>query len=127
MKALSITGWLGCWAFGALFRSSHHKRTPRPRCDQVEIGLDGELIFYGDIRRAPGSMAEAPSAAECILFSDAEEMLQAVEESDMKYHRARLEAQRSGTPPSSADRLASEASPLEIVTNDGDDPLGCAP
>eukprot|EP00873_Tetraselmis_striata_P042062 jgi/Tetstr1/462326/TSEL_007333.t2 len=118
LDSVQDLGMLRVWNYNK--NRIHSQRGAR----KVEIGLDGELIFYGDIRRAPGSMAEAPSAAECILFSDAEEMLQAVEESDMKYHRARLEAQRSGTPPSSADRLASEASPLEIVTNDGDDPLG---
>jgi hypothetical protein len=88
----------------------------------VEIGLDGNLIFYGEIRRAPGSLAEAPAFAECILFSEGEGMLQAVEAYDAKYHRQRLEAERVGTPPSASDSM--QPSPLEVVTNDADDPLG---
>lgn len=54
---------------------------------QVEVRLDGTLVFAGELGRAPGTLAEAPAAAECLLFTEEEAALSAIDAFDAKYRR----------------------------------------
>jgi len=91
----------------------------------VEVRLDGELIFLGEVSRAPGLLSEAPAAAECILFTGDEAFLCAVEEHDRRYAQAQAAAEQQHDPREPA-QGPEAAAPLEVVTGDSDDPLGAA-
>lgn len=51
---------------------------------EIVIWLDEALVFAGEICKAPGNLVDAPGAAECILFSEDEEMLMALDKFDEK-------------------------------------------
>lgn len=48
----------------------------------IVVWLDKAMIFAGEICKAPGNLVDAPSAAECILFSEDEGMLQVLDKFD---------------------------------------------
>ena len=63
----------------------------------LEMFLDGQPIFRGEVNKAPGALHEVEKAAEPILFTMDAEVLQAIEEHD----RALFEFEvRARTPPS---------------------------
>ncbi|CAD7701824.1 unnamed protein product [Ostreobium quekettii] len=49
---------------------------------EVRLALDGGVIFCGEIGRAPGNLAESPACAECILFTEEEAPLAAMDKFD---------------------------------------------
>ncbi|CAN0197223.1 unnamed protein product, partial [Discosporangium mesarthrocarpum] len=65
----------------------------------VEISLDGKSVFRGEIRRAPGGVADIESSSECILFTTNEAILQIIEKYDRCLHPT-LHISRGDTPPS---------------------------
>lgn len=47
----------------------------------ISLFLDGSLIFFGEISKAPGNLTEAEESAECIIFMD-EGVYQNIEKND---------------------------------------------
>eukprot|EP00898_Chlorokybus_atmophyticus_P004718 jgi/Chlat1/5247/Chrsp33S00385 len=66
----------------------------------IEVRLDSQLIFYGDIQKAPGNDLDAPHYAESILFTTDEAVLAKVEEYDKRYAREAATASVEDTNPS---------------------------
>lgn len=48
----------------------------------VEISLDGEPVFKGEVKRAPGNTLSVEACSECILFTDDEDILALIERYD---------------------------------------------
>ena len=48
----------------------------------TEIALDGNFIFKGEIQKAPGAMLGASACAECILFTNNDNILKIIEKYD---------------------------------------------
>ena len=79
----------------------------------VEIALDGNAIFQGEISQAPGAVSDAPASAECIVFTQSDDVLNAIEKHDAVYEQP-AEAQPDG------DATPSEAAPaIELVRDAG--------
>lgn len=64
----------------------------------MNITLDGSPIFSGELRQAPGNVAEALQRAEAVLFTDSPPALERIELHDAKYAAA-LEAGSRASPP----------------------------
>lgn len=73
---------------------------------EVTVTLDGQLIFAGEIRKAPGVLEGAPQLAETIAFCDDEGFLDAVDEYDRKRY---LEAGSGKGKGSESDRQGAAA------------------
>ncbi|GAQ84262.1 hypothetical protein KFL_001820150 [Klebsormidium nitens] len=50
----------------------------------IEVRLDDRVIFVGEVRKAPGIMEGALRCAECVLFTESENALSALERYDLK-------------------------------------------
>ena len=60
----------------------------------VEVKLDGQYIFKGEIQRAPGAMLGSSACAECILFTTDENVLRIIERYDKHPENTQLATQR---------------------------------
>ncbi|PRW59281.1 hypothetical protein C2E21_2538 [Chlorella sorokiniana] len=87
----------------------------------VEVALDGAVIFRGEVRQAPGSVAGALQAAELVLFTEEPAALAAIEQHDRQRYLHQV------SPPGSAGDAASSglapaaaaAAELDLVTAGG--------
>mmetsp|Transcript_5505 Transcript_5505/g.15335 ORF Transcript_5505/g.15335 Transcript_5505/m.15335 type:complete len:1697 (+) Transcript_5505:302-5392(+) len=118
LNAVTELGMLRIWNYNK--SRIHSQRGAR----MIKATLDGRAIFEGEVSRAPGSLVEAPGSAECILFTESEAALAAIDKHDEKYLRAQASALQAGHEGSSSPPRQIPASDLEVVTNDVDDPLG---
>lgn len=78
---------------------------------EVTVTLDGQLIFAGEIRKAPGVLEGAPQLAETIVFSDDEAFLDAVDEYDRTRYLEGSGAGRGGGREGGVERQSSERPP----------------
>jgi hypothetical protein len=53
----------------------------------IKIRLDDVCIFQGEISQAPGSVHDAPRSAECIVFTNSDQALNAIEVHDAVYEQ----------------------------------------
>lgn len=86
-------------------------------CRHVDITLDGCLIFTGELKQAPGNVAEAYQHAEHILFTEARQALEAIEQHDAKYLAAAgWQASPDGQGPSGTTIGLAAVGELDLVT-----------
>lgn len=51
----------------------------------IHVLLNSVTIFAGEVNQAPGNLADAPNCAECILFTEDESLLCAIDDFDERW------------------------------------------
>eukprot|EP01105_Mastigella_eilhardi_P004514 TRINITY_DN1601_c0_g2_i1.p1 TRINITY_DN1601_c0_g2~~TRINITY_DN1601_c0_g2_i1.p1 ORF type:complete len:1195 (+),score=273.20 TRINITY_DN1601_c0_g2_i1:2-3586(+) len=80
----------------------------------IEIELDKELIFCGEIKRAPGNLHQADANAEYILFTSDEAILSTIETNDLLAPQSEAEVETAPRPSTASKEKELEPHPLDF-------------